>query len=161
VDGLEPVGADVDVGTTTTACVAVLVWLMEMIGVGVADAPPTTASVAVALEAGCGMPLAAAAVCVVIFSTSCILDGKLGIGVEKKLFGSIGVLVTAGGVEYGCSQADNNTANRSKVEAIVKPRCVRDMEFSSISNKSFSDGSISVLTRQVSGWDIRGMLKAI
>jgi hypothetical protein len=40
------------------------------------------------------------------------------------------------------------------VEAMVKPRFVRDMEFSSISNKSFSDGSISVLQRQVTGWDI-------
>jgi len=80
--------------------------------------------------------------------------GWLGIGVEKKLFGSIGVLVTAGGVEYGCSQADNRTATRSSVEAIVKPRFIRDMEFSSISNKSFSDGSIYMLMRQVSRWDI-------
>ena len=154
--GFAPVGAEVDVGTTATAWVAVLVGLIAMIGVGVTDAFAAGAAVASPV-AGCVAWLANA-VCVEMFSTSCMFEGSpLGIGVEKKLFGSIGVLVTAGGVEYGCSQADSSTATRSRVEAMVKPRFVRDMEFSSISNKSFSDGSITVLTRQVLGWDIGWM----
>lgn len=86
-----------------------------------------------------------------MFSTSCILVGWLAIGVEKKLLGSMGVLVTTGGVEYGCSHADISMATRNRVEAMVEPRFVRDMEFSSISNKSFSDGSISQFKRQVVG----------
>ena len=125
-----------------------------MMGVGVAVLTPT---------AGVGEATAAIAVCVPLCSTSAILEGSLltgslGIGVVKRLFVSIGVLVTAGGVEYGCSQADNSKATRISVEAMVKPRFVRDMDISSISNKSFSDGSISVLTRQVSEWDIGWML---
>jgi hypothetical protein len=89
-----------------------------------------------------------------------MLDGSFGIGVVKKLFGSIGVLVTAGGVEYGCSQADSRTAIRSSVKAMVSPRFIRDMKFSSISNKSFEDGSTSVVARQVSRWDIGWMRNA-
>lgn len=152
MDGFEPEGTEVEVGTTDTACVEVAGRLM--IGVEVAVAPVTGAAVA---PPGVGDTIAAMAVCVVMFSTSCMFEGWLGIGVEKKLFGSIGVLVTAGAVEYGCSQADTKMATKSRVEAMVKPRFVRDMEFSSISNKSFSDGSISVLARQVYEWDIGGM----
>jgi hypothetical protein len=110
--------------------------------------------VAVKME-GADVPVRASAVCDAITSRSLILPGVVVvIGVVNRLFESIGVFVTAGGVEYGCSQADNRIAARSKVEAMIKPRFVRDMDISSISNKSFRDGSTSTGGRQVSRWEI-------
>jgi hypothetical protein len=66
----------------------------------------------------------------------------------------MGVLVMLGGVEYGWSHAEMMIAITPSMEATTAPRFILAMAISSISNKSFNDGSTSLLTRQVTGWDI-------
>ena len=65
----------------------------------------------------------------------------------------MGVLVTLGGVEYGWLHAEAMIANRNSINATIALRFILAMAISSIPNKSFNDGSTSLLTRQVMGWE--------
>ena len=114
---------------------------------------PTPADVAVAGVLVCNADW----VPVAKISTSVICVAPLS-GVANKLFGSIGVLVTLGCCEYGWLHEDVMIATSIRMDATIAPRFIRAIVFSSISNKSFNDGSTSRLARQVMGWEIRGIL---
>jgi hypothetical protein len=75
------------------------------------------------------------------------------IGDPNRLFGS-GVLVLTGGVEYGWLHAEAMIENNSSMDATIAPRFILAMAISSLPNKSFNDGSTSLLTRQVTAWEI-------
>ena len=68
--------------------------------------------------------LSACAVCVAKISTSSKPVSPVD-GVANKLLGSIGVFVTAGGVEYGVLHPTINAERIVIVEAINAPRFIR------------------------------------
>jgi hypothetical protein len=88
-------------------------------------------------------------------STSVICVAPVS-GVANRLV-SIGVFVTLGCCEYGWLHAEVMITTSINMEATIEPRFIRAIVFSSVSNKSFDDGSTSRLARQVMGWDIRGI----
>jgi hypothetical protein len=114
---------------------------------------PITVDVALALNScvptesvwvaiACGVPEDARAVLVPKLATSLIVISGVR-GVSNKLFVPIGVLVTAGAVEYGVLQAERTTAMSINMDATVAPRFILAICISSGSNKGFDDGSTS------------------
>jgi hypothetical protein len=69
----------------------------------------------------------------------------------------MGVLVTLGGVEYGWLHAEMINVNKISMDATIAPRFILAMAISSISNKSFNDGSTSLLTRQATSGSFEGL----
>jgi hypothetical protein len=63
----------------------------------------------------------------------------------------MGVLVTAGGVEYRKSQEERTMETSSKIAATIALRFIRAIMHLLNLEQSFDDGSTSLLTRQVMG----------